>query len=137
MGKEQRQFERYEVSIPCTITHMGETIRGEIANISLGGVLITELTGPPPPEKAFITVNFQVDQMALTHRNVAIKASVGSNVVRNLFDIQDDVGDLSPNCLTHVCDGAGNRNFIAFRLMGVPFLFSSKSCLFRMDFYRL
>ena len=66
------QFKRYEVSIPCTITHEGEPIRGRITDISMGGVLITELTGPPPPEKAFITVNFQVDQMALTQRNVAI-----------------------------------------------------------------
>ncbi len=115
---ERRQFKRWEVSIPCTITHMGETIRGKIANISLGGVLITELTGPPPPEKAFITVNFQVDQMALTQRNVAIKASVDSSVIRNLFDIQDDeiVGSIGVKFQDHSLEGQ-SRLEAAMRLI--------------------
>jgi len=85
VDKERRQFKRWEVSIPCTVTHMGETIRGRVANISLGGAFITELTTAPPPEKAFITVNFQVEK-----EEVEIKASVDSRLVRNLFDIQDD-----------------------------------------------
>jgi len=37
-----------------------------------------------PPEKAFITVTFQVEK-----ENVEINSSVDSSVVRNLFDIQD------------------------------------------------
>ena len=81
MNKEKRQFERWEVSIPCTITHMGETTKGKITNISLSGAFITELTTAPPPEKAFITVTFQVAKAALTLRNVEIKASVDSNIV--------------------------------------------------------
>ncbi len=85
MNKENRQFKRWEVSIPCTVTHMGETIRGRVANISLGGAFITELTTAPPPEKAFITVTFQVEK-----ENVEINSSVDSIVVRNLFDIRDD-----------------------------------------------
>ncbi len=83
MNKESRQFERYEVSIPCTVAHMGETTKGKITNISLSGALITELTTAPPPEKAFITVNFQVEEEE-------IKASVDSSVVRKFFDTQDD-----------------------------------------------
>jgi len=85
VNKENRQFKRWEVSIPCTVTHMGETIRGRVANISLGGAFITELTTAPPPEKAFITVTFQVEQ-----EEVEINSSVDSIVVRNLFDIRDD-----------------------------------------------
>ena len=114
MNKEKRQSERYEVSIPCTVTHMGETIRGKITDISLGGVFITELTGPPPPEGASITVNFQVDQMSLTHRNVAIKASVASNVVRNLFDIQDDeiVGAIGVQFQDHSIEGQSHLKSI-------------------------
>ncbi len=83
MNKESRKFERYEVSIPCTVAHMGETTKGKITNISLSGALITELTTAPPPEKAFITVNFQVEEKE-------IKASVDSSVVRKFFDTQDD-----------------------------------------------
>ncbi len=85
MNKERRQFERWEVSIPCTVTHMGETTKGKITNISQSGAFISELTTAPPPEKAFITVTFQVEK-----EKVEISASVDSSVVRNLFDIQDD-----------------------------------------------
>jgi len=84
VNKEKRQFERREVSIPCTVTHMGETTKGKITNISLSGALITKLT-TTPPEKAVITVNFKVEK-----EKVEIKASVDSSIVRNLFDIQDD-----------------------------------------------
>ncbi len=85
MNKERRQLKRWEVSIPCTVTHMGETTKGKITNISQSGAFISELTPTPPPEKAFITVTFQVEK-----EEVEIKASVDSSVVRNLFDIQDD-----------------------------------------------
>jgi len=85
VNKESRQFERYEVSIPCRVTHMGETTKGKITNISLGGAFITGLLTLPPPEKAVITINFKVEK-----EEVEIKASVNSGIVRNLFDIQDD-----------------------------------------------
>ncbi len=85
MNKERRQFERWEVSIPCTVTHMGETTKGKITDISLSGAFITELTTAPPPEKAFIIVTFQVEK-----EEVEIKASVDSRIVRNQFDIQED-----------------------------------------------
>ena len=75
----RRQFERWEVSMPCTVTHMGETIKGKVTNISLHGAFITELTNDPPPEKAFITVTFQVEK-----EEVEIKAAVDSSVVRIL-----------------------------------------------------
>ena len=85
MKKERRRFKRWEVSIPCTVTHRGETTKGKITNISLGGAFITELTTAPPPEKAFIAVRFKVEK-----EEVEIKASVDSRIVRNLFDIRDD-----------------------------------------------
>jgi len=85
VNKERRQFKRWEVSIPCTVTHMGETNKGKITNISLGGAFIAELTTAPPPEKAFLTVSFKVEK-----EEVEIKASVDSSVARNIFDTQDD-----------------------------------------------
>ncbi len=89
MNKERRQFKRWEVSIPCTVTHMGETNKGKIANISLGGAFIAELTTAPPPEKAFITVSFKVEK-----EEVEIKARLDSSVVRNLFDTDEIVGSI-------------------------------------------
>ncbi len=102
MDKERRQFKRWGVSIPCTVTHKGETTKGKITNISLSGAFITELTTAPPPEKAFITVNFQVEK-----EKVEIKASVDSSVVRNLFDIQDDeiVGSIGIQFQDHSLTG--------------------------------
>jgi len=85
VDKESRKSERYEVSIPCRVTHMGETTKGKITNISLGGAFITGLLTLPPPEKAVITINFKVEK-----EEVEINASVNSGIVRNLFDIQHD-----------------------------------------------
>ncbi len=85
MNKESRQFERYEVSIPCTITHEGEPIRGRITDFSMGGVFITELTGLIPPEGAVITVHCQVED-----QKIEIKASVDSSVARSLSNIRSD-----------------------------------------------
>ena len=81
----RRQFERYEVSIPCTVTHMGETTTGTIANISLGGAFITELLTLPPPEKAAITVGFSVEK-----DGVEIKASVDSSIVHKPSEISSN-----------------------------------------------
>jgi len=62
MNKEKRKNERWEVSIPCTVTHMGETTKGKITNLSLGGAFITELTGLIPLEGTIITVHCQVEK---------------------------------------------------------------------------
>ncbi len=115
MDKESRQFERYEVSIPCTVTYMGETTTGTIANISQGGALITELPPTLPPEKAFITVSFKVEK-----EEVKIKASVDSSVVRNLFDIQDDeiVGSIGVKFQDHYIE-------VQSQLKSIMRLFSS------------
>ena len=81
---------------------MGETTKGKITNISLGGAFITELTTAPPPEKAFIAVSFKVEK-----EGVEIKASVDSRIVRNLFDIQDDeiVGSIGIQFQDHSLTG--------------------------------
>jgi len=113
VNKEKRQFKRWEVSIPCTVTHMGETNKGKITSFSLSGAFITELAAAPPPEKAFITVNFQVEK-----EEVEIKASVDSSVIRNLFDIQDDeiVGSIGVKFQDHSLEGQ-SRLEAAMRLI--------------------
>lgn len=81
MNKERRQVERYEIAIPCTITHEGEPIRGRITDFSMGGVFITELTGLIPPEGAVITLHCQMEDLELE-----IKAIVA----RSLSNIRSD-----------------------------------------------
>ena len=82
MNKEKRQSERYEVSIPCIVTHMGETTKGKITNISLSGAFIAELLTLPPPERAVISICFKVGK-----EGVEIKALVDSRIVRNLSEV--------------------------------------------------
>jgi len=100
VDKDRRHFKRWEVSIPCTIRHKGEPIKGRITDISFGGALITELTTAPPPEKAVITVSFTVEQ-----EEVEIKASVDSSVVRNLFDTDEIVGSIGVKFQDHSIEG--------------------------------
>jgi len=102
VNNEKRQFERWEVSIPCIVTHMGERTKGKIIDISLSGAFITELLTLPPPEKAVITVSFKVEK-----EEVEIKASVDSRVVRNPSDIQDDeiVGSIGVKFKGHSIEG--------------------------------
>jgi len=88
---------------------MGETTKGKITDISLRGAFIIELTTTPPPEKAFITVTFQVAK-----EKVEISASVDSSVARNLFDIQDDeiVGSIGIQFQDHSLTGQLRLEFI-------------------------
>lgn len=59
--RDKRQFQRWKVSIPCTV-EWGDTItRGQIANLSYGGALITEVDAVPPEGTPFI-VRFQVEK---------------------------------------------------------------------------
>ncbi len=85
MNKKKRQSERWEVNIPCIVTHKGETTKGKITNISLGGAFITELLTLPPPEKAAITVGFSVEK-----DGVEIKASVDSSIVHKPSEISSN-----------------------------------------------
>ncbi len=73
---ESRKFERYEVSIPCTVAHMGETTRGRITDISMGGAFITELTGL----NAFITVLAFSALTGLSRKGILINLSTGGRV---------------------------------------------------------
>ncbi len=84
-NQKRRQFERYEVSLPCSVTHMGETTTGTVTNISLGGAFITELLTLPPPEKAAITVGFHMEK-----DGVEIKASVDSSVVHQPSELSSN-----------------------------------------------
>ena len=61
MMEERREFERYQVPIPCTLYWHGHIIKGQISNLSLGGALITRLSAIPP-EHAFVVLTFQAEE---------------------------------------------------------------------------
>jgi len=109
LNKEKRQTERWEVSIPCTVTHRGETITGRITNISRGGAFITVLTGLTPPEGDLITVQCLVER-----QEIEIKASVDSSVERSLFDIRSDeiVNSIGIRFQDHSIEGQSRLEFI-------------------------
>ncbi len=109
MNKEKRKNERWEVSIPCTVTHMGETTSGKITNLSLGGAFITELTGLIPLEGTIITVHCQVE-----NQEIKIKASVDASVARSLSNIRSDeiVGSIGAKFLDHPPMGQSWHDFI-------------------------
>jgi len=88
VNKENRQFKRWEVSIPCTVKWGPNTIAGLITNVSLGGALITNMDSLPPPDGAMLALTFQVEK-----EEVKIVSSVTSRVVRTILEILDD-GDV-------------------------------------------
>ncbi len=55
---DRRRFHRWEVSIPCTVEWEDTIIRGQIANLSYGGALITQVD-VIPPEGARVLLTFQ------------------------------------------------------------------------------
>ncbi len=59
--QERRQLYRWKVSIPCTLERGDTIITGQIANLSLGGALITQMDAVPPEGVPFI-VRFQVEK---------------------------------------------------------------------------
>ena len=111
MDKERRRFERWKVSVPCTVTYKGEPIRGRITDISLGGGFITELTGLIPPEGAVITVHCQVED-----QEIEIKASVDSSVARSLSNIRSDefVNSIGVKFQDHSIEGQSRLKSIMY-----------------------
>jgi len=60
-NQERRQLYRWKVSIPCTMERGDTIITGQIANLSLGGALITHVDAVPP-EGVPLIVRFQVEK---------------------------------------------------------------------------
>ena len=109
MNQERRKAKRWDVSIPCSITHTGEPIRGRITDVSMGGVFITELTGLIPPEGALITVQCQVED-----QEIEIKASVDSSVAHSLSNIRSDetVKSIGVKFQDHSQKGHSRHDFV-------------------------
>ena len=83
MMEERREFERYQIPIPCTLYWHGHIIKGQISNLSLGGALITRLSAIPP-EHAFVVLTFQAEE-----GQVQLRGELTSRVVHTLTESQE------------------------------------------------
>lgn len=79
--KDRRQFKRWEVSIPCTVTWYDWVIQGQIANLSFDGALIVQVNAVPP-EDAVVLVTFQV-----TKEEVILKGKLISRIIHSAWEI--------------------------------------------------
>ena len=84
--KSTRRHERYEVDIPCQISWKETPFNGRIANLSLGGVQITQATAIPP-KGALVEICFEFNS-----KHFAIDARLDSRVVYSIPRMLDEGG---------------------------------------------
>jgi len=84
--KDRRKFQRWPVSIPCTVESKDEKIIGKICNISLGGALITQANGAPP-EGALVTVTFQAEG-----GQIQLEGRIRSKVIHTRWEVIEEGG---------------------------------------------
>ena len=83
--EDRRQFERWEVSIPCTVRWDDWVIEGQIANLSLGGAMITRVSAVPP-KGALVVIAFQVRR-----QEVMLKGKLTSRVIHTILEVIEDL----------------------------------------------
>ncbi len=88
--EERRRFKRSAVSIPCTLYWHDHIIRGQIANLSLGGALIIRLSAIPP-EDASVILTFQAEK-----GEVELKGKLTSRVIHTVTESieQGEIGSI-------------------------------------------
>ena len=79
--KNERDFERWMVSKPCTVKWAGHQVDGEIANISFGGALVIQMEDAPPKDTE-VVLTVQVENAELE-----LVSSVTSRVVRSSLSV--------------------------------------------------
>ena len=85
MTTERREFKRLNVSVPCLLRWRDTRLPGEVANISFGGALVTDLDSPPPNDSIVVLACLDT-----TGRQVMLLNSLISRVVRSSSDINED-----------------------------------------------
>ena len=84
--KERRQYRRWRVSMPCSVTWEEGDTRGQIANISFGGALISEITSVPP-EGALVALTFEAEE-----GQVRLEGKLTSRVIHSITELIEDGG---------------------------------------------
>ena len=83
---EKDQYQRWEVSLPCSIEWDDRTISGTVVKLSLQSALIT-LVDVVPPEEAPLILILQTDQ-----GEVRFEGKMGPKVVHAGWEPRDQVG---------------------------------------------
>jgi hypothetical protein len=84
INKERRKDPRWSTSIPCTVEWLGHQITGEVANISLGGALITKMLHPADQgRKVLLSIRAETTTIQLV-------CSVTSKVIRRSEELKGD-----------------------------------------------
>ncbi len=83
--EDRRRFERWEVSIPCTVRWDDWVIEGQIANLSLGGAMIIRVNAVPP-KGALVMIAFQVKT-----QEVMLKGKLTSRVIHTISEAIEDL----------------------------------------------
>ncbi len=88
--EERRRSKRFAVSIPCTVYWHGHVIRGQIANLSLGGALIIRLSAIPA-EDASVILTFQAEK-----GEIELKGKLTSRVIHSVTESieQGEIGSI-------------------------------------------
>ena len=88
--EERRRFKRSAVSIPCAVYWHDHVIRGQIANLSLGGALIIRLSAIPP-EDASVILTFQAE-----NGEIELKGKLTSRVIHTVTESieQGEIGSI-------------------------------------------
>ncbi len=81
--KEDREFQRIDVSIPCMVLCDDEIITGEITNISLSGAYVSQVSASLP-EGSAVTLILQKKP------EIKLKAAVDSKIIRSSQETHGD-----------------------------------------------
>ena len=84
--KERRQYRRWRVSMPCSVTWEEGKAQGQIANISFGGALVSEVT-TVPPEGALVALTFEAEE-----GQVRLEGKLTSRVIHSITELIEDGG---------------------------------------------
>ncbi len=82
--REDRQFKRWSVSIPCVVVWKNEVVKAQITNLSPNGAFVNH-ANLIPAEGTQVVVGFQVGQ-----EEMRFTAKVNSKVVHSRWEITED-----------------------------------------------
>jgi len=84
-NRDRHQFRRWETCLPCTVEWEDTTVIGRLANLSLGGALVSRMN-PVPPEGTPVSLTFQPNG-----EEFRLKGKLVSRVVHVSLEAMEDL----------------------------------------------